>query len=39
VLRPSLVTVDAEGRYVRVQRTGTGRIGLSGVAVQERDRA
>ncbi|MGW6497731.1 right-handed parallel beta-helix repeat-containing protein [Nonomuraea angiospora] len=37
VLRPSLVTVDAEGRYVRVQRTGTGRIGLSGVAVHDKD--
>ncbi|MFD0471231.1 right-handed parallel beta-helix repeat-containing protein [Nonomuraea thailandensis] len=37
VLRPSPVTVEAEGRYVRVQRTGTGRIGLSGVAVHERD--
>ncbi|WP_043619243.1 discoidin domain-containing protein [Nonomuraea candida] len=37
VLRPSLVTVNAEGRYVRVQRIGTGRIGLSGVAVQEKD--
>ncbi|WP_222871166.1 right-handed parallel beta-helix repeat-containing protein [Nonomuraea sp. PA05] len=38
VLRPSPVTVDAEGRYVRIQRTGTGRIGLAGVAVHERDR-
>ncbi|MER6578075.1 right-handed parallel beta-helix repeat-containing protein [Nonomuraea sp. NPDC001023] len=32
-LRPSVVAVDAEGRYVRIQRTGTGRIGLSAVMV------
>ncbi|RJL32914.1 right-handed parallel beta-helix repeat-containing protein [Bailinhaonella thermotolerans] len=33
-LRPSLVTVGAEGRYVRIRLTGTGRVGLSGVAVR-----
>ncbi|MGW4472377.1 hypothetical protein ACWENQ_22125 [Nonomuraea sp. NPDC004354] len=33
VLRPSLVEIAADARYVRVQRAGTGRIGLSGVSV------
>lgn len=32
-LRPSLVEIAADARYVRVQRTGTGRIGLAGVSV------
>ncbi|MEU4699520.1 right-handed parallel beta-helix repeat-containing protein [Nonomuraea dietziae] len=32
-LRPTLVEIAADARYVRVQRTGTGRIGLAGVSV------
>ncbi|MEU6423648.1 right-handed parallel beta-helix repeat-containing protein [Streptomyces spiralis] len=32
-LRPTLVETDTEGRYVRIQRTGTGRVALAQVAV------
>lgn len=32
-LRPSLVEVSGTARYIRVQRTGTGRVGLSEVLV------
>ncbi|MFC4117231.1 right-handed parallel beta-helix repeat-containing protein [Nonomuraea zeae] len=34
-LRPSLVTTNATGRYIRIQRVGTGRIGLASVAAYE----
>ncbi|WP_079063494.1 right-handed parallel beta-helix repeat-containing protein [Streptacidiphilus griseoplanus] len=32
-LRPTLVDTDTTGRYVRIQRTGTGRIALAQVSI------
>ncbi|MFB9639307.1 hypothetical protein [Streptomyces spiralis] len=33
-LRPTPVDTDAEGGYVRIQRTGTRRVALARVAVR-----